>query len=173
MIILLGSESEQKIGILQETLEGLTDADFRIVPLAVPSGIAEQPLELETTRRGALGRATRAAEAFGRPYDFSFGLEAGLEMAGGLYHFVSVAAILRPAGEPSVGTSGLIPLPGDTSERVLGGEYLSDIIREYRGQADLSPAEIEAVEGLINRRKGFAEAIRKAWNISIEKSDQS
>jgi non-canonical (house-cleaning) NTP pyrophosphatase len=163
MIILLGSESTQKIGILKDALKELTAANFQIMPLAVPSGIVDQPLECGVTQRGAINRATRAAEAFGQPYDFSFGLEAGLEMVDGLYHFVSVVAILRPDGQLSVGISGLIPLPGDTSDRVLGGENLSDIIREYRGRESLSPAEIEAVEDLINRRKGFIEAIGRAW----------
>ncbi len=165
MIILLGSESGQKIAILRDALEYLSGPDFRLVPLAVSSGISEQPLDMETTARGAENRATRAAEKFGQPYDFSLGLEAGLEMKDGLYHFVSVAALLRPDGNLSIGVSGLIPLPGDTGERVLRGEYLSGIIREYRDREGLSPAEIEAVEDLINRRRGFTEAIRKAWNI--------
>lgn len=163
MIILLGSESTQKIGILRDAVRDLTGSDFQIMPFAVPSDIPDQPLKCETTRRGAINRAARAAEVFGQPYDLSLGLEAGLEMVDGLYHFVSVAAMLRPDGGLSVGISGLIPLPGNTSERVLGGEYLSDIIRDYRGRAGLSPAEIEAVEDLINRRRGFTEAIRKAW----------
>jgi non-canonical (house-cleaning) NTP pyrophosphatase len=163
MIILLGSESAQKIGILRDALEVLSGPDFEIMPFAVPSGISEQPLDLETTRRGALNRAARAAEAFGRPYDFSFGLEAGLEMVEGLYYFVSVAALLRSDGRMSVGVSTLIPLPGDTSERVLRGEHLSDIIWQYRDRTGLSSKEVEAVEDLISRRKGFTEAINKAW----------
>jgi len=164
MIILLGSESGQKAAILRDALETLLTEDFKIVPCRVDSGIAEQPLDKMTTRQGAINRAVHAAEMFGSAYDFSFGLEAGLEAVDGFYYFVSLAAVLRSDGSLSVGESGLIPLPRMVSERVFEGEYLGGIIREYRNQPELSGEEKEAVENLINRRKGLTEAILDAWS---------
>lgn len=163
MIILLGSDSPQKTGILQESMEELLEGDFAILPLRVASGIEEQPLDAETTRRGAVQRAAHAVEDYGEIYHLAFGLEAGLELIDGLYHFMAVAAILRPDGNLSTGTSQLVPLPRELSECVLRGEYLSSIIRAYRDRPDLGPGELEMAEDLVNRRRFFAEAIRKAW----------
>jgi len=163
MIILLGSDSLQKIGILQGYLEDVLEGDFGIVPLRVASGISQQPLSKEETREGAINRAYRAAEQFGEHYHYSFGLEAGLESIGGLYHFICVTAIVYPDGSLGIGESSPVPLPGDASERVMSGEYLGTIIRDYR---DLSAGAEEraVVEDLINRRKGFIQAISKAWS---------
>jgi len=166
MIVLLGSESGQKMEILRGSLENLLTENFEIIPCPVDSGIAEQPLLAAITRQGAINRAMRAAEACDGAYDFSFGLEAGLELVDGLYSFVCVSAILRPGDVCSVGTSGLMPLPQMVSERVRAGEYLSGIIREYRNQEELNDAQKEAVEDFINRRRGFMEAISNAWGES-------
>lgn len=163
MIILLGSDSAQKIGILQGVLEDILEWDFGIIPLRVSSGISQQPLSREETREGAINRARRAAEGFGETYHHSFGLEAGLESIDGLYHFISVAAIAHPDGSLKVGESDPMPLPGDASERVACGEYLGSIIRGYRELPSLSAEEKEAVEDLINRRRGFVQAVRRAW----------
>ncbi|MDD3007160.1 MAG: DUF84 family protein [Candidatus Pacebacteria bacterium] len=166
MIVLLGSESGQKMEILRGSLENLLTENFEIIPCPVDSGIAEQPLSAAITRQGAINRAMRATKACDGAYDFSFGLEAGLELVDGLYHFVCVAAILRSDDICSVGISGLTPLPKAASERVMAGEYLSGIIREYRDWEGLNDAEKEAVEDMINRRRGFAEAISNAWGES-------
>lgn len=163
MIILLGSESGLKIEILRGALKNLFEEDFETIPCRVESGIAEQPLSVAVTRRGAISRAKRAAQTYDGVFDFSFGLEAGLELVDGLYHFVAVAAILQSDGGQSIGTSGLMPLPVAASERVMAGEYLGSIIREYRDQGGLSEMEKETALHLINRRKFFIEAIANAW----------
>lgn len=164
MIILLGSESGQKMEILRGALENLLEENFEIVSRRVESGIVEQPLSVAVTRCGAINRATRAAQTYDGVFDFSFGLEAGLELVDGFYHFVAVAAILQSDGVWSIGTSGLMSLPEAASERVMAGEYLGSIIREYRDREGLSEAEKEKVEHLINRRKLFTEAIVNVWS---------
>jgi len=162
MVILLGSESKQKINILRETLESLVLRDFEIMPIKVSSGITEQPLDLETTVRGSINRAQGAAQAYGDDFDFSFGMEAGLEMRGGIYDFVCSVAITIPNGSMSFGQGGHIPLPKEVSDRVLSGAYLGSIIREYCNKSDLDIEERNAVEDLINRRKVFTSAIINA-----------
>lgn len=164
MIILLGSESGQKMEILRGALENLLEENFEIVSRRVESGIVEQPLSVAVTRCGAINRATRAAQTYDGVFDFSFGLEAGLELVDGLYHFVAVATILQSDGVWSIGTSELMTLPEAASERVMAGEYLGSIIREYRDREGLSEAEKEKVEHLINRRKLFTEAIVNVWS---------
>ena len=163
MLILLGSKSGQKESILRSALESFSGADFELVSLLADSGIAEQPLDTETTVRGSINRACSAAKIFAGEYDFSFGLEAGLEMVEGVYHFICVVTILNRDGQQSVGRSGSVPLPRDISERVLAGGYLSDMIREYRDKPELSADEKTAVEDLINRKRFFTEAILDAW----------
>ena len=163
MIILLGSKSGQKEAILRSTLEALLGTGFELVSLPAASGITEQPLDTETTVRGSINRACGAAKIFALEYDFSFGLEAGLEMVEGVYHFICVVTILNRDGRQSVGRSGSVPLPQDASERVLAGGYLGDMIREYRDKPELSDDERIAVEDLIDRKRFFTEAILDAW----------
>lgn len=162
-MILLGSKSGQKEAILHSALETLLGEGFELVSLSAASGITEQPLDAETTMRGSINRAYGAVEIFDGDYDFSFGLEAGLEMVEGIYHLICVATILDRDGKCAVGHSGLVPLPQDTSERVSAGGYLGDMIREYRDKPELSNDERVAVENLIDRKSSFNEAILDAW----------
>ncbi|MDD3190764.1 MAG: DUF84 family protein [Candidatus Pacebacteria bacterium] len=163
MIILLGSESGQKIKILREALENLIGSEFEIVPIKVDSGITGQPLDFETTVQGSENRARGAARIYGRDFDFSFGMEAGLELKNGVYDLVCSVAVIRSNGSLEFGRGGNVPLPKEVSDRVVSGAYVSDIIREYRDRPELDVKEKTAVEDFINRRRVFISAINDAW----------
>lgn len=170
MIILLGSESGQKMEILRDVLEGLFETDFEVVPCQVVSGITEQPLDLATTVQGAENRARSAAADYGGDYHFSFGLEAGLMMVDCVYNFVCVVAIIDGDGDVRIGKSELKPLSQEVSECVIAGEHFGKAIREYFEKENLSAQEKSDAREFIDREKGFTEAILDAWGeIQIKK----
>lgn len=163
MMILLGSESAQKLEILKSSLKNLTDGEPEIFPYKVDSGISKQPLDKETTIRGSVNRARNAALEHGKIFDLSFGMEGGLVMAGGIYNLVCVAAIMDGSGKIAIGKSAPISLPKEMSDRVLAGENFSEVIREYDNRSGLGDEEKALVSDLIGRRKSFSEAIEDAW----------
>ena len=75
MKINIGSKNDSKISALREILQ---EYDFlknaAIVPVSVPSGVADQPKSMEETIRGAINRARSAF----KDCNLSVGLESGL-----------------------------------------------------------------------------------------------
>lgn len=166
MIILLGSGSGHKMEILRGVLEILLETDFEVVVCRADSGITEQPLDLETTMQGAENRARSAVVDYGKAYDFSFGLEAGLVMIGGVYNFVCAVAFIDKDGDVRIGKSDSKPLPEEVSERVIAGEHFGGAIRSYREKENLSVQEKSDALEFVERKKGFTEAILVAWGKS-------
>ncbi len=71
--VAVGTNNEAKIAAVRAVL---SEKEYRIVSLEVPSGVSAQPLSDEETRLGAIGRAKRALEA--AEADIGIGLEGGV-----------------------------------------------------------------------------------------------
>ncbi len=166
MIILLGSISFQKENILHNVLKDILKTEFEIIPLEVSSGIVSQPLDMHTTICGATNRARNAAEKYaGGNYDFSFGLEGGLEFVNNIYNLVCVAVLVDRNSRLEVGCSRFLPLPKEVSDQILRGGNFGELIREYCNKENLKIAEKMTAEKLISRQESFKEAIIEVWNI--------
>ncbi len=76
MQIVVGSRNPDKIKIVKDALTEL-HLNVEVEGKRVDSGITDQPLNKETTKRGAINRATNAKRA-NPDADFWFGLEGGL-----------------------------------------------------------------------------------------------
>lgn len=100
---------------------------------------------------------------YGGDYDFSFGLEAGLVTIDGIYNFVCVVAIIDRGEGARIGKSEFKPLPREVSERIIAGEHFGKAIREYCEKENLSVQEKSDALEFVERKKGFTEAIVRAW----------
>lgn len=77
MIALVGSKNPVKVGAVRSVLATYPDySHMPVTGLDVPSGVARQPIGLDTTVKGAMGRAMRCLEC--DPSALVFGVESGV-----------------------------------------------------------------------------------------------
>ena len=162
MIILLGSESEQKKDVLRTALWELIAGGLEVVAFPAASAVADQPLDREMTVRGSRNRALDAAACYDGEYDFSFGMEGGLELTGGVYHLVCAVTVLDRSGRMETGISRPRPLPWTVSRCVEDGEAFGRCIRRYAAGLTDGRERLRVGE-LVDRGRPFAEAVGEAW----------
>lgn len=76
MKIVVGSKNPAKVDAVREILQDYPHLkDAEVVGIEVGSGVSDQPMTLEETLRGAIGRAKSAFETGA---DFGFGIESGV-----------------------------------------------------------------------------------------------
>ncbi len=160
--ILLGTTSQPKLDIVKSVLR----SDYEIVPVDVESGVADQPLDEGTTIEGAVNRAKNAASS-SQEYEFSIGLEGGLEKINSLYYLVCVVALVDRRGNVYIGISNKLPLPKEVSECIAEGEQFGEAIREFmkdiqNNSLNNSTQLIEHIQELIDRKKSFSIALNTA-----------
>jgi non-canonical (house-cleaning) NTP pyrophosphatase len=163
--IALGSTSQDKRRILAECLKAIGENEYIITPHEASSGIAEQPLDEETTITGAMNRAHRAQKI--EPIrDYGVGLEAGLVEIENLgYSLVCVCALVERNGAVYLGISDKTPLSKEVSETVKAGDSFGKSIRKYRETCD--DEEKELTDRLISREQEFSDAIERAFSLDV------
>jgi inosine/xanthosine triphosphatase len=99
--------------------------DFDVRPVAVPSGVADQPASDRETLQGALNRSENARQTV-RSADFWVGIEGGVEEAGpdGLCAFAWV--VVRSADQTGKARTGTFFLPPAVSALVRQGKELGE-----------------------------------------------
>jgi inosine/xanthosine triphosphatase len=156
--IFLGTTSQAKLDIVKSLL----GENYNVIPVNVDSGITDQPLDEDTTIRGAINRAKRAINSK-QAYEFSIGLEGGLTKINGLYHLVCVAALIDHLGKVYLGISNKLPLPKEVSNEIESGRQFGEVIREFtRNTKETTPSFVEYIQELIDRKKSFSEALNDA-----------
>ncbi|MEK7497548.1 MAG: DUF84 family protein, partial [Patescibacteria group bacterium] len=118
-------------------------------------GISDQPLDMESTKKGAMNRA-RNAKKLNADADFWFGLEGGLHDWGEGYHLVTYAVLIDKEGNEFVGEGEEIHLPIEVSDKVKKGEWFGDVIREYAKTHKID-------QNLITRLSPFTQAVQNAY----------
>lgn len=162
MKILLGTTSEQKLGIIKNILEKETK-NLSIVPVEVSSGITDQPLDELTTIQGSINRAKNATKEE-KIYDISVGMEAGLTLVNNIYHLVCIVSIIDRDQNIYTGISEKTPLPKEVSDRIKNNEEFGIVIRDFEKKyQNLNTKISELISELISRNKSFSEALQKSF----------
>ncbi len=147
MQINVGSRNPNKVAAVAEIVKNYPLFEsVQVQGVAVSSGVAEQPLGLEETIRGARARAL-AAYQLGA--DYGFGLESGLipvPYAKTGYMDVT-ACVIYDGQEYHQGLSGSFEYPKETTRLVLKEKM--DISSAFRKQGLTDKARVGAEEGAI------------------------
>lgn len=98
-------------------------AVIEIVATAAESGVADQPVGDEETRRGALNRARGARRREPRA-DYWVGMEGGVETVDGAALAFAWMAVLGAGDRPGLARSATLPLPPAVCARLERGEEL-------------------------------------------------
>ena len=137
---------------------------FEASGLAVPSGVAEQPMSRSETRQGAYNRAVNARQS--QPQgDFWLGIEGGVEDSDlGMQCFACVVA-LGADGRIGRGQTAVFYLPDEVAELVRGGMELGhadDQIFQRQSSKQANGAIGLLTDDAIDRRSYYAHAVAMA-----------
>lgn len=111
MRIVVASHNPAKLRAVERAfLAAFADQNLEVVPVAVASGVAEQPATDAETRSGSRNRAEAARQAM-PDADFWVGLEGGLERVDGELFASAWMTILRADGAIGTARTTTLPLP--------------------------------------------------------------
>ncbi|HEY8416407.1 MAG TPA: inosine/xanthosine triphosphatase [Limnochordales bacterium] len=159
-VIAVGSTNPAKVGAVQAIAQRAFPG-ARVVPLAVASGVAGQPLSAAETAAGARTRALAALKAVPEAA-YGIGLEGGLEPTPGGGDVVNCCAVAARDGRVSVAWGVRFPLPPAVVRRLLAGEELGPVIDEISGVAagkGLLGAVGVLTGGLVTREAMWEQAV--------------
>ena len=126
MKIVVASRNPAKITAVREAFGHHFDPDvIELVPVSVPSGVADQPVSDDETRAGARHRAENARDAE-RDAEFWVGLEGGIQEFDGQLMAFAWMAVLDRDGRLGEARSVTLPLPPAIKRLVDGGMELRD-----------------------------------------------
>jgi inosine/xanthosine triphosphatase len=162
LTVAVGSLNPVKVNAVRLALER-AGFDFAVQGVAVPSGVAEQPIGLEDITRGARQRAHNAREALGATW--GVGLEGGVEFdrAGDAWLFSMVAIVT--AERESLARGGQLLLPPLVAARLRAGDELGPVMDELLGTSNIKQG-LGAIgyltSGLVTREAAFFDCFSRA-----------
>lgn len=126
MQVIITSRNPVKIGAVEEAFRlQFPGVSINFQPASIPSGVNDQPMSDEETRRGARNRVENAKNRF-PDADFWVGLEGGLDFFDGkLMAFAWMVVGKRDSGISET-RSATLPLPPRIQQLVEGGMELGD-----------------------------------------------
>ncbi len=126
MKVVVASSNPAKLRAVDDAFaRQFPDRTIELTPCSVESGVSDQPMSDEETRRGARIRAgnARSAESVA---DFWVGLEGGLETIDDQLMAFAWMAVLGPDGNIGEARTVTLPLPPAVKELVDEGLELGD-----------------------------------------------
>jgi inosine/xanthosine triphosphatase len=162
MKIAIGSTNPTKIQAAERSARKVwPDAEF--VAVAVPSGVAEQPMSDEETIQGALNRAREALTVAAA--DVGIGVEGGVDDSPMGMFATGWAVVVDNQGTVGIGGSGRLPLPESIAARIRAGGELGPVMDQFAGRSNLKHS-LGAVgiltDGQINRTEALQVAVTYA-----------
>ncbi|HFL5521708.1 TPA: inosine/xanthosine triphosphatase [Salmonella bongori] len=121
--------------ILQAFEEIFGEGSCHIEPVAVESGVPEQPFGSEETRAGARNRVANA-RLLCPEADFWVAIEAGID-DGSTFSWV----VIDSAGQRGEARSATLPLPAVILENVRAGNALGPVMSRYTGIDEIGRKE--------------------------------
>ena len=131
--VLVASSNPVKINAARVGFtEMFPDVTFKVEGQAVPSGVADQPMSVAETLRGAINRAN-AVHQLAPEVDYAVGIEGGLEADGeDLMAFAWV--VVRRQNRMGRARTGSFVLPREVADLVRGGLELGDADEQFWGK---------------------------------------
>lgn len=167
--IAIGTTSEQKIGYVKEALSKL-GVKAEILGAEVKSGVSEQPLTSEETKKGSINRAK---EALGKNpnADFSLGIEVGYHLnSDGKYEIFCWASIADREGNIVSKESHRFLLPKFYQKVLSEKKHVHEHLKDYF-KTDSDPVVRYIAEMLRGRKPFIKNAVEQALISYLRKED--
>jgi len=160
MRIIVGSKNPVKVKAVEEAFRRYW-AGCEVLGIEVSSGVAEQPMSEEETRRGARARAKIAL----RGADYGVGLEGGVTEFEGKMYECAWTCILRKDGAEGMGGGLYFELPGEVAKRIRGGGELGPIMDELTKEKNVKQ-KLGAIgifsKGQLDRKAAYVNLVLQA-----------
>ena len=162
MQVVVASLNPAKISAVEDAFRTrFADADLELLPLAVESGVSDQPRSDRETLQGACRRMQHSRRE--RPEaDFWVGLEGGVEVIGGQLMAFAWIAVQGRTGRISQARSVTLPLPPAIKELVDAGLELgvaNDRVFSTCNSKQKGGAYGLLTEGLHTRESVYSQAV--------------
>jgi inosine/xanthosine triphosphatase len=126
MRVIVASKNPVKVGAARNAFQALfPGVAIELLSASVESGVSDQPMSDDETRRGARQRAKNAAAAM-PDADFSVGMEGGIEVVDEQLMAFAWMVVQGASGDLSEARSVTLPLPPAVRELVDSGLELGD-----------------------------------------------
>ncbi|KZL16778.1 Non-canonical purine NTP phosphatase [Pseudovibrio axinellae] len=137
MKVVVASQNPVKVNATLEAFQAQFPADeIELISQDVLSGVSDQPMSDEETRKGAMTRAENALGAH-TDADFGVGLEGGICEVSGIAYTFAWMAVLSREGQISANRSMLLPLPDKVMALVRSGVELGHALDEIFGTQNI------------------------------------
>ncbi|MDB5083278.1 MAG: inosine/xanthosine triphosphatase [Bacilli bacterium] len=158
--VAVGSTNPTKVNAVKWVVEQIFDG-VTIVAIEVPSGISEQPMSADETKRGAHNRAEAALRQTGA--DWAFGLEGGVDIDEiGVGWLGGCVAVVNSDGQSWSTREFTVALPSFITQKLLAGEELGPLMDEITGDKD-SKRKLGAIgylsKGIISREDSWKQGV--------------
>lgn len=155
----IGSTNPAKVAAVRRALARLAP-DCAVLPVAVPSGVGDQPFGDSATREGAAARAAAALRSAGA--DIGFGLEGGVDLDGPRVWLLSWVVAVDPTGTTGYASGLRMLLPPSLRAGLEAGTELGTLIDAMFGISD-SKSAAGAIglltAGAVSRTDAFADLV--------------
>lgn len=129
MIIAVGSTNPTKI-LPVEQIFSYHYKNCKVKGVSVPSGIADQPMDIDEMYKGALNRARNAIKKV-KGAQYGVGIEGGLHKHSFGWFEHSIVVIVNEEGKVGIGATGGLVLPEIIMESIHKGKNLEEAIDSH------------------------------------------
>ena len=126
MLIAVGSTNPTKIAPVKDIFSKHF-SPVEVKGVAVESGVADQPMNIDEMYKGALSRAKKALEQV-KGAEYGVGIEGGLHKHSFGWFEHSIVVILNTKGHIGIGASGGLVLPEIIMDSIHKGKNLEEAI---------------------------------------------
>ena len=164
MQIVVASQNPVKVTAARQGFQRVfPEQSFEVMTASVPSGVSDQPMTDDETRRGAEHRVAGVRRQFPEA-DYWVGIEGGIERIDQQYQAFAWAVVTSPSGT-GASRSGTFLLPPRVAELIDQGMELGHANDEVFGEHN-SKQHLGAVglltDGLIDRTALYVHAMQLA-----------
>ncbi len=128
MIIAVGSTNPTKINPVKEIFSHHFK-NIKVVGVKVPSGVEEQPKDIDHIFEGALNRAKASVKKV-KGADYGVGVEGGIHKYAHGWSEQSIVVIVDKKGNVGIGSSGGLVLPDLVTKKIQSGKTLEEAVDE-------------------------------------------
>ena len=141
LVVAVGTKNPSKLEGASRAFRAMLGGGYRLVPVAVDSGVGRQPIGLEAIVRGAVNRALNALERV-KDAELGLGIEAGLFEVWEAWVDIHAAVLIGRDGFKSIGLSPGFPVPPGFVEEILRrGAELDEVADRHFGTHDIGSSE--------------------------------
>ncbi|WP_010303837.1 DUF84 family protein [Kurthia senegalensis] len=156
MKIAIGTTNRAKVAAVTTAATMYIKEELIVEPIGVASGVSDQPMSDEETKKGAVNRAKAALVATNA--DIAFGLEGGVKRVEDTMYLCNWAAIVSKEGRIYTAAGAQIPLPEEIANELENGRELGPVMDVYAKQQNTrehSGAIGVFTNGLVDRQQMF------------------